>query len=87
MANVKCKLKEDGFYEWCNGMNTKLHGEANAKVKGLVQVNLFNFKTTKESCLGVVYKRDVNDKGLMLNLCPWCGEKILNKSKVKDKKE
>ena len=25
---------------------------------------------------GALYKQDAKDKGLMLNYCPWCGEKI-----------
>ncbi len=86
MSKEKCELNKDGFYDWCNGMNKKLHPEANAKVKGLIQVNLFNFTTGKESCLGVVYKSDIHDKGLILNLCPWCGEGILNQGKLKQKK-
>jgi hypothetical protein len=83
MSKEKCELKDDGFYNWCNGMNTRLNPEANVKAKGLAQVNLFNFSTGKESCLGVTYRRDKNDNGLMLNKCPWCGEEILNKSKIK----
>jgi len=83
MSEKKCELKEDGFYSWCNGMNRCLNEEANASIKGLTQINLFNFKTAKESYLGVTYKRSKEDKGLMLNKCPWCGEEILNRSKMK----
>ena len=85
MVNAKCKLKEDGFFEWCTALDRMLHPEANAWVKGLVQVNLFNFNTGKESCLGVVYRDSHLKKAqkIMLNKCPWCGEDILNHSKIK----
>jgi len=85
MVNAKCKLKEDGFFEWCTAMEKMLYPEANAQVKGLVQVNLFNFTTGKESCLGVAY-RDSHLKKcnkIVLNKCPWCGEDIFNHSKIK----
>ena len=87
MSKIKCELKKNGFYGWCNGMSMMLHNEANARIKGLVQINLYNFAKDTSSCLGVVYRKDSKLKGikLMLNRCPWCGEKILNKEHIKKK--
>lgn len=87
MSKAKCELKKDGFFDWCNAMGLMLHEEANAWVKGLVQINLTNLASGDESCLGVVYRKDSKRKGekVMLNVCPWCGEKILNQSKIKKK--
>jgi len=84
MAKDKCELK-NGWYNWCNGMKKSLEGEANAKRKGFIQVNLFNFKKGTESCLGVAYKKSMHDKGIMLNYCPFCSQIILNTPKLKDK--
>lgn len=80
----KCVLDKNNFYNWCIGMDSMLHEEANAHVKGITQVNLFNFQTRKESCLGVLYRKEAKEKGqrLMLNFCPWCGSEIINKSKL-----
>lgn len=81
-SNIKCTLKENGFIDFCTGMDRCLEPQANTKSKGLVQLNLYNFKTGKERCLGVVYQKSRKDRGLMLNLCPWCGENILFEKEV-----
>lgn len=83
----KCKLKEDGWFEWCSAMEQSLNPEANSHLKGLNQLNLFNFRTADESCLGVCYNKSSKDRGIVLNKCPWCGEEILNKSKMKKESE
>lgn len=76
----KCELNDDGFFKWCTAMHLFLDREANAQVKGLVQVNLFSFKTGQERCVGVCYRNShkKDARKVMLNVCPWCGEKILN---------
>jgi len=73
---MKCRLQKNGFFKWCNAMNKYLEPEANIGKKGLIQVNVTNFKTHKTRCIGVAYKN--NDRGLMLNYCPWCKSNILN---------
>jgi len=32
--------------------------------------------TFEEEFVGVVYKTNAKDKGLMLNVCPWCGGSV-----------
>ena len=85
MINVKCKLRDDGFFEWCTAMKKMLHPEENSLEKGLVQVNIFSLESAKESCLGVQYRDShlTTANKIMLNKCPWCGENILNYSKIK----
>lgn len=78
MSEAKCELKKNGFFDWCTGMKKCLEPMANEGHKGLIQVNLSNLETMKTTCLGVKYKLNAQDKGLLLNICPWCGEKIIN---------
>jgi len=44
--------------------------------KGIVPLNLMNIETGNERHAGLVYKRTSNDRGLMLNYCPFCGVSI-----------
>jgi len=67
-----CKLGET----WCEGMNENLDQLANAHKRGLTTIVLMNRKTGKDRLAGVAYRKGPNDKGLMLNYCPWCGEPI-----------
>lgn len=46
------------------------------RYKGLQHLHSFNVKTGKSRYIGIVYRKTANDKGTMLNFCPWCGEKI-----------
>lgn len=55
--------------------------------KGLVYLATYNIKTEKERVVGVYYKKSSTDRGLMLNYCPFCGEKILWIEERKHKKE
>ena len=78
MGKIKCELKKNGLFNWCNAMRQRLEPLANEGYKGLIQINLSNFKTRNTTCLGIKYKLNAKDKGLLLNKCPWCGEKIIN---------
>ena len=69
-------------YHKCNreqGMCGLLHditAAVGSHVKGFVYVSALSadFKTKK--LLGVMYKESAQDRGVMLNHCPFCGEKI-----------
>ena len=84
---LKCKLEKDGFFKWCNAMDKCLEDEANVPKKGLVQVNVHNFKNGKVKCVEVAYKKSWKNRGLMLNKCPWCDAYILSEIAGKLSKE
>lgn len=68
----KCSKKE-----WCLLMERALEPEANSHKKGLSILVVTNILTNKDRVVGVVFKKAAADRGIMLNACPWCGEKIL----------
>ncbi len=76
----ECSIK-DGELEFCTSLDGKIASLANAHNKGFVQINIWNPKNGYNRCIGVAYKKDANDRGSMLNYCPWCGKKILNAEK------
>lgn len=75
------RMEEKGYHK-CNreqGCCKSLHdrtAEVGSHVKGFVYVSSLSddFKTVK--LLGVMYKESATDRGIMLNHCPFCGEKI-----------
>lgn len=44
--------------------------------KGLSYVVVADIATLEYATYGIVYKKTANDRGLMLNYCPWCGADI-----------
>lgn len=46
--------------------------DGNEQGKGLVAIHCFSAQAQKERLLGVAYKTSAKDKGLLLNVCPWC---------------
>ncbi len=65
---AKCDAKK-----FCPVMERSLASEGQ---KGLTAMDLFNMRTMKRTATLVVYKRTPGDKGVCLNLCPWCGESL-----------
>jgi hypothetical protein len=65
---AKCSLSN-----WCSTLNSKIE---NANHKGFVLLRAMNADTGKERLLGIAYKTSVTDSGVMLNFCPFCGERI-----------
>jgi len=61
--------------EGCFGVKEMVQVAA-GRYKGLQHVHLTNFKTGKTRYGGIIYRKTANDKGTMLNYCPWCGAKI-----------
>lgn len=72
----KCRLPD-----FCVPMDRVLQ-EANAAKKGLSPVvttdilKLLSGAREHDRTIGVVYKIAANDRGIMLNTCPWCGEPL-----------
>lgn len=71
---VRCNLATQKF---CTAMDKYLDYNPNARKKGLVLIQVTSLKTGKERVLGVAFKGDPRDNGVLLNMCPWCGEGLL----------
>lgn len=54
----------------CEAMERATFG--NQGCKGLSVANTLNLQSGNFRMLGVVYKSSAKDKGLLLNVCPWC---------------
>lgn len=61
---------------WCRRLDERLAPEANAHAKGLTTVVVTTLSTGEDRCIGIAYKLDARDNGMMVNFCPWCGEDI-----------
>lgn len=72
----ECEIK-DSKLKICSSLEDKVE-LGNVHKKGLATISIFNMKTGNDKFIGVAYKKDANDRGSMLNYCPWCGKKILN---------
>lgn len=57
-------------------MSENLNDEANDNGKGLSVLVLLNTRTGKDRVAGVRYRKRVGHRGLLLNRCPWCAERI-----------
>ena len=72
----KCRYKR-GSIDYCPTLFDRVEPEANSYKKGMIQINVTNFKTGKVRVIGVAYKMTSQDKGIMFNNCPFCGENLL----------
>jgi hypothetical protein len=61
---------------WCTRMEERLAPEANAHVKGFVQLTVTDFKTGKGHRRGVMYRKSPQDRGFVMNFCPFCGTNL-----------
>lgn len=52
---------------------TRMAARVDESDRGLVSIYSENVKTGEPRFLGVAYKINKKDRGLMLNTCPWCG--------------
>lgn len=70
------KCSESGF---CPAMVRYLEPEPNGHTTGISTVQICNLRTGDFRVGGVVYKRTprTGKQGVMLNYCPWCGERVL----------
>jgi len=74
----KCYFNKDSVFKPCKGLDTNVNWQGDT---GLIAPELFNFTNGECRIIGIVYKRLKKDKGIYLNVCPFCGEKILNDKK------
>lgn len=61
---------------YCKALDDRIEGMANHRGKGLVLMVMTNFTTGDTRKVGVAYKLSAKDGGLLLNHCPFCGERI-----------
>lgn len=59
----------------CNALDSRIEGANYETTKGFCSVHVINTKTGKTRFFGVAYKERKADKGVMLNYCPFCGQK------------
>lgn len=65
--------KCDGRAVICSTLDRRL---GNSYSKGLVLQPVINLKTGADCDPILLYKTSTRDRGLILNLCPWCGQKL-----------
>lgn len=70
---IKCDGKNSNY---CSMLESKIEGITNATKKGIILMVLINFKTARSRVVGVSYKSNAKDVGVMFNFCPFCGERI-----------
>lgn len=71
---------------WCWAMEHRLNDENNSHMKGLSVLVLMDMKTGKDlPPWGIFFRKDAKDKGLLLNVCPWCTRPIFFGKKGKKK--
>ncbi len=76
MTAVKC---QPGSY--CPPLAERIAGSLTQKgLLGIVSCDRLLLKTGQMSHFGLAYRADPKDGGLILNFCPWCGEKIFDHS-------
>lgn len=69
---AKCLAQKRIF---CTAMDRSIN-EDESTAKGLSTLQLYNMNTMKPSGVLVVYKTSARDRGVALNMCPWCGELV-----------
>ncbi len=62
---------------WCAHLEKRLAPEANAHSKGLTVINVSRGDEPGFRTIGVAYKTNASDRGMLLNYCPWCKGSLL----------
>jgi exosome complex RNA-binding protein Csl4 len=66
-------LKCDGSKVFCQSLSDRL-GDGHSK--GLNYLDILNFRTGEHLDPIISYKVAANDKGVVINFCPFCGSEI-----------
>ena len=70
---MPCNVKKRDL---CETLSDRLNQESNAHKKGFTTIVIFSSRTRKFKTIGVAYKKNSKDEGVMLNFCPFCGESL-----------
>lgn len=76
MFREGCNLTRERA-EWCKVMGTALDIQPNARRRGLAALQLASLDNGGLRTAGVVWKASSTDRGVVLNVCPWCGASLL----------
>jgi len=71
----KCHRAGGRFASYCQGMTEALKGQTE-QGKGLGELHGFVDGAPDVLLLGVTYRPKARTAGLLLNVCPWCGESL-----------
>ena len=74
----KCTVREGKFVEPCDTLReaAEVGSPPSGKQRGLYWWQLSNLNTHKPTRSFFAIKTSSHPKGLALNVCPWCGERI-----------
>ncbi len=68
-------MKECSKDSFCSGIKRYLE-PSGTRGKGFHILTTMNMTTGDFKTLGISYKANVKDRGVMLNNCPWCGASL-----------
>jgi len=71
--SLKCSL---WFTRLCDSLQERVQFGDDKYKKGFGALILTDMTTCFQYFAGVVYRKDAKDNGLVINFCPWCGEKL-----------
>jgi hypothetical protein len=74
-VTAKCRKVGQRFGSYCTGMREALKGQTQ-EGKGLAEMVGFVDGVDGARLLGIVYRVKAKTSGLILNVCPWCGETV-----------
>lgn len=66
----------DAEQPFCTRLYERLSESPNAGQRGLTAILLASRSTGETRLAGVAYKKDRRDVGLMINVCPFCGQSL-----------
>ncbi len=72
----KCSVRDGRFVDPCNTLEKAVDASGFSKAKGLYRHELYNTKTGEHSRTMFGLRAKDFPNGLLLNFCPWCGERI-----------
>lgn len=74
---MRCTVRDKRFVEPCASLRTAFDGHSHGRGRGLFMLTLTNTATLKPSRSFVVLRMGEHvKKGVALNCCPFCGERI-----------
>ena len=71
----KCRIENKLIYP-CKTLMSQMN-PFDARGKGLNWLQLMNIETSQRTRDFIFYKDKTTSKGVCINFCPWCGEKIM----------
>jgi uncharacterized protein (DUF1015 family) len=73
MSENKIIINKCSKTSYCDILSNYIQDHNN---KGIVNLDVTNYINGEIRHLGLAYKKSTKDQGIMLNFCPFCGERI-----------